>query len=180
VYSNAFEETLMMTATTDRRFWAGWAASLGMALLLVALATLPPFVGEEVRAAVMQALAPFCHQLPAYSPHIGGVQLAVGHRMYGILWGLAGGVIAFPSLRRWDDALDKHAALVLGAAATPMTLDWALHAVGWWTKTPVSRWGTGALFGMVAGYFLARAVVNLFASPSADEANPTHPPLNAT
>jgi uncharacterized membrane protein len=159
----------MMPATTDRSFWMGWAASLGMAMLLVALATLPPFVGEEARAVVMQAFAPFCHQLPAYSPHAGGVQLALGHRMYGIVWGLAGGTVLFLWLRRWDAVLDRNAALVLGAMAAPMTLDWTLHAMGWWDKTPVSRFSSGLLFGLAAGYFLARAMVNMFASPSASE-----------
>lgn len=148
---------------TAGEFWIGWAVALGGALLIVVLATLPPFLGETGRAVLMDAFARFCHQLPAYSPHIGGVQLAVGHRTYGLLWGLVFGVLAFLGLVRWDDVLDRHAALVLGAAALPMTLDWTMDAVGWWAKTPAGRLITGALFGIAAGYFLARAMVNLFA-----------------
>ncbi|PSQ83341.1 MAG: hypothetical protein BRD40_02055 [Bacteroidetes bacterium QS_1_65_9] len=89
--------------------------------------------------------------------------------MYGIVWGLAGGTVLFLWLRRWDAVLDRNAALVLGAMAAPMTLDWTLHAMGWWDKTPVSRFSSGLLFGLAAGYFLARAMVNMFASPSASE-----------
>ena len=161
-----------------RKFWAGWAVALGVALLPVALATLPPFLGPAGRTLVMQAFAPLCHQIPAYSPHLGGVQLAVGHRIYGMLWGLVLGTVALLWLRRWDDALDQRAALVLGAAALPMALDWWLHAAGWWTKTPASRLATGLLFGLAAGYFLARAIVNLFIGPPSE--NPLQDPRPET
>lgn len=157
----------MALPKATRAFWKGWAAALAVALLPAVLATLPPFLGVAGRALLMQAFASVCHQLPAYSPHLGGVQLAVGHRVYGILWGLSLGTIAFLWLRRWDDALDRHAALALGTAALPMALDWGLHAAGWWAKTPASRLATGLLFGLAAGYFLTRAIVDLVAGPSA-------------
>ena len=144
--------------------WTGWAAALGVALLPAVLATLPPFLGPAGRAVVMAGFAPFCHQLPAYSPHLDGVQLAVGHRDYGIFWGVAFAALAFPVLyRRFDGVLNRRVGLVVGLAALPAGLDWILDAAGWWDKTPASRFGTGLLFGIVAGYFLARAVVNLVA-----------------
>ena len=152
-----------------RRFWAGWTIALGATLLLVVLATLPPFVGEEARTLIMRAFAPLCHQLPDYSPHVRGVQLGVGHRMYGIFGGLAFGTLAFLGLRRWDDVVDRHAALVLGVAAAPMVLDWTMNMTSWWTKTPVSRSATGLLFGVAAGYFLARALVNLLLSTASSK-----------
>ena len=161
--------SLINTSKTNQTFWVSWAVAVGTTLLLLVLATLPPLLGETGRALVMEAFAPFCHQLPDYSPHISGVQLAVGHRMYGILWGLVLGTLAFPGLFRWDEALDQHAAMVLGVAAAPMTLDWTLNATGWWDKTPISRLATGIVFGIAAGYFLARAVVNLFASTPAEK-----------
>lgn len=142
-------------------YWAAWAAALGAMLLLVTLATLPPFLGPEGRMLVMNAFAPFCHQLPAYSPHINGVQLAVGHRVYGILWGLVLGVLIFPGLLRWDGFWDRYARYVLIAAALPMTLDWTADALELWTKTSASRLTTGILFGLAAGYYLARAVAKL-------------------
>lgn len=154
---------------TTRTFWTRWTVALGVAVLPAILATLPPLLEAEGRALVMQAFAPFCHQLPAYSPHLGGVQLAVGHRIYGMFSGLVLSTLALPALRRWDDLLDRHAALVLGAAALPMMLDWMLNAAGWWRKTPRSRLITGALFGIAAGYFLARGVMNLSTSPPAEK-----------
>lgn len=160
---------LMNRPKTIRRFWIGWAVALGAALLPAVVATLPPVLGPAGRVLVMETFAPFCHQLPAYSPHIGGVQLAAGHRLYGILWGLVLGTVL--CLHRWDDVLDRHAALVLGVAAAPMALDWMMDAAGWWGKTPVSRLFTGILFGTAAGYFLARAVVNLFVSHPTESAS---------
>lgn len=152
----------MKPSPASKPFWTAWVATLGATLFVVVLATLPPFLGETGRAVIMDAFAPFCHQLTAYSPHIAGVQLAVGHRIYGILWGLTFGTVAFLGLVRWDDFLNSRAAVVLGASAVPMTLDWTADAVGWWAKTPGSRFLTGTLFGIAAGYYLTRAVVQLF------------------
>lgn len=152
----------MKSSPAVNPFWSAWFATLGATLFVVVLATLPPFLGETGRAVLMNAFAPFCHQLPAYSPHINGVQLALGHRMYGITWGLMLGTIGFLGLVRWDGFLNRRAAGVLAVFALPMTLDWTAHAIGWWAKTPGSRFLTGALFGIAAGYYLTRAVVQLF------------------
>lgn len=158
-----------MTISNDR-FRIAWAVALGVALLPAVLATLPPFLGPAGRTLIMGAFAPFCHQLPAYSPHIGGVQLAVGHRIYGVLWGLVVSALAFPGLLRWDGFLNRQAAGVLGAAALPMALDWTADALDFWAKTPASRLVTGLVFGTAAGYYLARALVNLFAERPAEDA----------
>ena len=164
----------MHSRMTEWKFWVGWTVAFAAALFLVVLATLPPFLEEQGRALLMQAFAPYCHQLPAYSPHINGVQLAVGHRMYGIFLGLALGTVAFLPLRRWDDTVDRHAKLVLLAAVAPLALDWVLDAVGLWAKTPASRFITGAIFGIAAGYILARAFVHLLTD------NPSEKQLTAS
>ncbi len=144
------------------RFGLGWAVALGAAALVVAGATLPPFVGEPLRAALMMLFDPLCHQLPERSPHVAGVPLAACHRCYGIYVGVLAGAAAFPLLRRWRP-LRRHVAArggrVLMAAGVPTAIDWAGDVAGLWANTPVSRMSTGALFGLVAGYVFARAVV---------------------
>lgn len=147
-----------------RQFWTAWGTALGVALLPALLATLPPFLGPDGRALIMRAFAPLCHQIPARSPHLMGTQLAVGHRVYGILLGLALGSLTFPLHIQWDDLFHRRAPRILAATALPMALDWTLGWLGLWANTPLSRMATGGLFGMVAGYILTRAIVQAEAS----------------
>jgi hypothetical protein len=44
-------------------------------------------------------------------------------------------------------------------------VDWLGGVLGLWINTPASRFLTGGFFGLVAGYFLARALVSLFWPP---------------
>ena len=48
--------------------------------------------------------------------------------------------------------------IILLAAALPAGVDWIGDVMGWWTNTPASRMATGGIFGIIAGYFLAKAV----------------------
>jgi uncharacterized membrane protein len=145
--------------------------AFGLALAVVALAVLPAALPLPWREALMTAFAPACHQLPARSPHLGGVQLAVCHRCLGTYVGLAAGVVAFLGLRRWDAWLHRHAAVVLGAALAPAAVDWlapwlgALAPALALTNTPLSRSLTGAVLGVALGYFAARAGVRALARP---------------
>lgn len=88
-----------------------------------------------------------------------GVQLAVGHRTYGILLGLPLGAVAVLFLFSGRDVLDRHLPRVLGAAALPLAIDWALGWMGLWANTPLSRTSTGVLFGLVAGYYVTQGMV---------------------
>lgn len=142
-------------------------------LLPVVLATLPPFVGSEGRTLLMQAFAPVCHQMPSRSPYLMGVQLAVGHRVYGILIGLALGSISYLPLRRWDRIFSRHPRWVLAGGVLPMAVDWVVGVVGLWANTPVSRMVTGGLFGVVASLFLTRAIVQAaLSAPRQRDASP--------
>ncbi len=155
------------------RFWLGWSVTFGLALTVVGLAVLPAALPLPWREALMTAFAPACHQLPARSPHLGGVQLAVCHRCLGVYAGLAVGVAAFLGLRRWDAWLHRHAAGVLGAALAPAAVDWlapwasVLAPALALTNTPLSRSLTGAVLGLALGYFAARAGAHATARPQA-------------
>lgn len=149
--------------------YAGRALGVAIGSVLLILAGLPPFVGEEVRQALMLVFSSLCHQIPERSPHVDGIQLAVCHRCFGIYFALAVGAAAYGFLQRWDDPINRHARLfVLGAVLIP-GVDWLGDVVGLWINTAVSRAATGAVFGLVLGYFLSRAFDYLFTSDTASE-----------
>lgn len=143
-------------------FWRGWALALAMTGLLVVLASLPPFVGPELRILLMQGFSTVCHQIPERSFAVDGVSLAVCHRCYGIYWGLPLAVLGFLALARWDSILWKHSRYIIPLALVPTSLDWLLGFLGIWPNTPLSRLITGGLLGLVAGYYLARAMGQVF------------------
>ena len=146
------------------RFWWGWGLALSMTGLLVLLATLPPFLGPKGRILLMQGFSSVCHQIAERSFAIDGVQLGVCHRCYGIYWGIPLAVLGFLALSRWDPVLWKHSRLIIPLALVPTSLDWLLGVFGIWTNTSWSRLATGALLGLVAGYYLARAMGQVFGS----------------
>jgi uncharacterized membrane protein len=141
--------------------WIGWIIAVVVTVLLSALAAAPPLMPEPYRMLIMQAFHTVCHQIPERSPHWDGVQLAVCHRCFGIYLGLTAGTLSFPYTGRWDKSLMRLASyLLLGAVLIPGT-DWLLNVLGVWTNTPASRFITGGIFGVTAGYFFARALANV-------------------
>lgn len=140
----------------------GWVVALGITVMLVVLTTMPPFLGAGPRAVLMYLFAPTCHQIPERSPHVHGIPLAVCFRCYGIYWGMVLAVAGFYLAYRYDHLLDRHARWVLAAGAIPAAVDWMGGVTGLWQSDGVVRFVTGGLFGLVAGYFLARALVQVF------------------
>lgn len=160
------------------RFWWGWGLALSMTGLLVLLASLPPFVGPKLRILLMQGFSTVCHQIPERSPFVDGMALAVCHRCYGIYWGLPLAVLGFLALARWDAVLWKHSRYIILLALVPTSLDWLLGVLGVWHNTPLSRIATGGFLGLVAGYYLARAMGQVFDSPpSTAKQRPSPDPL---
>lgn len=152
------------------RFWWGWALGLSMTGLLVLLVSLPPFVEPGLRTVLMHGFSTLCHQIAERSFAVDGVPLAVCHRCYGIYWGLPLAALGFLALTRWDPVLWKYSRIIIPLALIPTSLDWLLGVLGLWTNTPWSRLITGALLGLVAGYYLARAMGQLF-NPNPPAAN---------
>ncbi|HYE59089.1 MAG TPA: DUF2085 domain-containing protein [Rhodothermales bacterium] len=161
-----------------RPTWAFAALLTGLVLLLVAL---PPFVPTQVRAALYTAFSPVCHQIDARSFHLDGEAFAVCHRCTGIFAGLVVGTLLWPFARMFDGWLTRRAGLLLALSLVPAGLDWLLGVAGHWSNTPLSRTATGAVFGLVAGVYLARGFSLIGASSVAapartlDLSHPTHP-----
>lgn len=142
------------------RHIAFWAS-----LAIIALATVPPFVGEGVRGAIMAAFSGVCHQLPSRSPHVDGVPFAVCFRCYGIYWGFPVAALLFPALHRRLAQLDRRAPLVLAGSLVPAGVDWLLELSGVVPGTAGVRALTGVVFGLAAGYYLVAAVTRVGRRP---------------
>ena len=126
---------------------------VGMALVLGA-AWLPPVLPEAWRTALMAAFRPVCHQFPARSPHVDGVQIAICDRCTGIYSGLLLGGLAMTGWRHLGGRALRQGRLVLLGALVPLGVDWMAPVLALWTNTPLTRAVTGTLFGAAAGAFV--------------------------
>jgi len=151
----------------------GWSLAFVGSTILLVLATMPALVGEGFRTLLMLAFSGACHQIAERSPHLAGVQLAVCHRCYGIYLALPLASVAFLYLRRWDARLNRLAPVLICVALMVPGVDWLGDVFGLWQNTAPSRLLTGAFFGLVAGYFLSRALTSLFAMPEKSPLEPT-------
>lgn len=129
-----------------------------IATLLVVLATLPPLVNPVWRALLMQAFSGVCHQIAERSPAIGDIPLAVCHRCYGIYGGLAIAPLLYLGIATRSAFLSRYAVIILFGSLMPAAIDWLLGVIGLWHNSPASRLLTGALFGIVAGLYVVRAL----------------------
>ena len=149
----------MARRTYSMQLERGGAGTLAILLLVVGVASAPPWLPSAWREAVMGAFAPFCHQMPARSPHLQGVALAVCHRCYGVYWGLPLAVLLAPFLAPWAGWFHRNARYVLLGALLPAGMDWLMGLSGVWSNVPLSRLLTGGLFGLAAGYYLLQAAL---------------------
>jgi TRAP-type C4-dicarboxylate transport system permease small subunit len=177
-----------------RRLTLVWTGlSLGV-LLLIGLVMLPPWLPPTARYVLMEAFAPLCHQLPARSPTIGGVHLAVCDRCIGIYVGFAGGIVLAAVVRALALALALRRLLpetrtaswstlhyglryVLAGALLPLAIDWTGPLLAqWtpltgWTNTPLSRALTGGLLGAAAGLLLIVSIARNMTRSTTDTSN---------
>ena len=151
-----------------------WWLLLGATALLVFLALLPPFIDGHARALLMAAFSPLCHQLPERTVHVAGIPFAACSRCVGIYVGLFGGLAVYPFLRSRSllrMLVNRHAAAVLLIALAVPGLDWAAGVLRVWESGHVVRMITGAVFGLMCGFLMARAAIALGIPPqSAGEA----------
>lgn len=154
-------------------FWAGWSVAFLLGSILLVAVVLPPFVSEPFRQFLMVVFSSVCHQLSDRSPTIDGVQLAVCHRCLGVYAALAVAPFAFLTLVRWDSFISRNARWFILAGILIPAVDWLGDVAGVWSNTPFSRIATGSAFGLAAGYFLCRAIVELFYTRTLKRRAPT-------
>ncbi len=143
------------------RKWIGWLLTVVVAWAVFGLALAPPFAGEGLRQAIMLGFSGACHQIPARSPHLEGVPLAVCHRCFGMYAALAAAPFLALGARPWNAWMQRQAKYLILASLIIPGVDWGGDVLGWWVNTPWSRVFTGAAFGAVAGYFLVCAMMSL-------------------
>lgn len=143
-----------------------WAGLLGMGLCMVGLALLPPALPPGPRMALMEGFASMCHQIPARSPHLSGVPLAVCDRCLGIYGGVVLGVLALPACWAWRRRLSRHALLLLVGTSGIVGLDWVGPVLGVWANLPTTRFITGSGFGIALGVLAGWGVLR---AESADD-----------
>lgn len=158
------------SSRSQQRLGALWAGGFGT--FIVVLAVSAAVVPEPWSTAIRLVFAPTCHQMAERSYALLGGVMAVCQRCTGIYGGMALGGVLFTLLARWDTRLWTRTRLVLAVSVVPMALDWSLGYFNLWAGLPWLRTLTGIPFGLVASYFFARAVTELFV--------PRTPPLPST
>ncbi len=179
------------TAGSDwsRKVWGIWLGALLGVGVLLGLALLPPWMSAGMRAILMDAFAPLCHQLPLRSPTVHGIPTAVCDRCLGIYAGFAFGTTltrpAYMVIRSVGAGLHAPSLVklarimryVLMATLALLAIDWAgpivaewVPSIGW-TNSPWSRSMTGSAVGAAAAFVLVFTAVSQNNRPSPDPAS---------
>ncbi len=152
----------ILTTPADHRFtrlfYLKWWAAFFISSIIVVLATLPPFLPAEWSTMLMMSFSKVCHQIPDRTPRINGVSLAVCHRCYGVYLGLPLAMIGFVLLKSISASSYKLRVLLFASLAL-LAIDWGAPLLGLWHNIPMSRMGTGLLFGLIAGFYLGKALL---------------------
>jgi len=132
-----------------------WIALLASWLLVIGIALLPPFLSPALRAFVMEGFASVCHQLPARSPHVYDVPLAVCDRCMGLYVGFALGMGTIPWMETAWRRVQPSTRMVLIAGLLPAGIDWVGSVFDVWPSVLWIRVLTGLLAGLVVGGVVA-------------------------
>lgn len=141
----------------DRRLT--WAGMLAATTTVFAVALSTPLLSPTWRAAVFHVFSPVCHQIPARSPVLGDVQIAICDRCVGIYLGLILGVLTVGWAHRLWQMMGRHDHYVLLGSLLPAGIDWIGPVLGLWGNGPVSRALTGLIFGVVTASFIANRLL---------------------
>lgn len=104
-------------------------------------------------AAVYAVSSRICHQRPERSFHLGGTQMPVCGRCFGLYLSAALGAVFAWSGRRIRDDRTRH---VLALAAVPTGITWSLEAAGLAGFTNLTRAAAALPLGLVAGWVLVQ------------------------
>lgn len=144
-----------------------WAAWLGCALIVVfwlgLIVAAPILKADGFASGADYIYTPFsylCHQFSDRSFHLFGEQLAVCARCFGVYSGFVIGVLAFPIIRSVHET-NAPPRIVLLLAPFPTAIDFTLGFFGIWENTHLSRFLTGAILGVVCGFFIVPGVVEI-------------------
>lgn len=150
-----------------------WFGLLASTTFVLSVAVLTPLFPVEVQSVLRWAFAPVCHQLPARSPHIGGLPIAICDRCTGIYAGVVLGVLIAQWTRPLWGTLGAHRPYVLIGSVIPVGLDWIGPMLGLWNNVPQSRALTGFAFGIVAASFVTDRLLQKAVRSASDTGSTT-------
>ncbi|SRR6266508_4665206 len=137
-------------------------------ILLSGLAFLMALAGPSLAATghfflsalVYVVFSPICHQMPGRSFELLGFPWAVCHRCSGIYLGVLFAAVFYTAIPHRLTSHDMRRHWVVAAMA-PLIIDVGLTAAGVWNNVPLSRLGTGFLFGAMISSLLVPALSEL-------------------
>jgi uncharacterized membrane protein len=152
-------------AQVRRRAIIIWSIAAFLVFVWVLLIVLAPLAEASSLASVSNPLYKFfgflCHQNSARSYAFGEHAFAVCSRCFGIYFGLFGGFLIYPFLRRIEET-EPFPRFWLFAAMIPMAVDWLLGVFGVWENTHSSRFLTGAVMGAACAVYIVPALIEIF------------------
>lgn len=131
-----------------------WYGLLGVTGLILVLALIPPILPVPLRAAIMDAFAPVCHQMLDRTPHFGGLPIAICDRCTGIYLGVFLGVITVSGGEVLWRRVGTYSRYLLLGSLGPLAIDWMGPILGLWGNGPSSRFVTGLVFGVIAASYV--------------------------
>jgi len=146
--------------------------TIGAALWLAALLLVPAAAAGSLGLPLLtydllnQAAGHICHQQPERSFHIGGLQLAVCARCFGLYLGGAAGTLAAWTQGLSASSRSRRALLV---AALPTALTVGLEWVGIWLLSNAVRFLSAVPLGCAAGWVFVRTLRAEAKSATQDE-----------
>ncbi len=151
-----------------RQAYRVWVISLAAVGFWVVLILLPPVAANgfpNISAPLYTFFSFICHQIPERSLHLGGHQLAVCSRCFGVYFGLFTGFLIYPLWRKIEE-IEPVARFWLFLSLIPIGIDWALTMFGVWENTHLSRVVTGLILGVVCATFIIPALVEIVRNTS--------------
>jgi uncharacterized membrane protein len=149
-------------ASMRRRAFFVWSIAAFLVFVWVFLIVLAPLAEANDFSGVSNSLYNFfgflCHQNSSRSPSFGGHAFAVCSRCCGIYFGLFGGFLIYPFLRRIEET-EPFRRFWLFAAMAPMAIDWLLGFFEIWANTHFSRFLTGAILGAACAAYIVPALI---------------------
>lgn len=141
-----------------------WAVTVAVTVAWILLIVAPPLLHSSYANGLADNIFGFfgyiCHQIPDRSFQLLGNQVAVCSRCFGVYFGLAAGIAAYPLWRRIDD-IEPLPRLWLFASMVPIGIDWSLTIFGIWENTHLSRFVTGAILGFACATYILPALVEI-------------------
>ncbi|MBX3288056.1 MAG: DUF2085 domain-containing protein [Acidobacteria bacterium] len=143
------------------RAWFIVALIAAVWALATVLPAILPHVSETITgSSFFRFFGYICHQMPERSFHIGVHQFGVCSRCFGVYFGVAAGVLAYPLWRNVDE-IEPLPRIWLFASIIPMGIDWSMGMLGIWENNHLSRFVTGLILGVGCSTYIVPAVVEI-------------------